>query len=137
MSLIPQIPEGQLCERCRLHAATLISADSVTDWVHGFLRMLCECCQLDEQVKHTEKVMERYPQLLTDLQSACTDQPKHDLQKLITSNEQLRQEGHRQWLAAHCVICGKHYPGRHAMNYAEPHPDDEHCYWPEPVVYNV
>lgn len=131
MSYIPEIREGDMCERCKLHQATLVTSESALDLAHGFLRMLCECCHLDEQIKQTERAMERYPGLLTDLQSACTDQPRRDLRQLVRENDALRSEVHRQWLAAHCQICGRHYPGRHAMNYAEPHPQGEHCYWPE------
>jgi hypothetical protein len=128
VSLIPQIYDGDLCERCNLHAATLIASESVMEFAHGFLRKWCECCYLDDQIQKVEKAMNSYPKLLKDLEAACRDQPPRDLQALIRENDALRTELHNTWDIAHINFC-LNKPGQDW-----PHPEGQHCYFPKPEV---
>lgn len=128
------IEPGTLCERCRLHPATGHVADSVLDFAHGVFKLRCECCRLDEAIRQAEAMLNRLPQLYEDLDAACPGQFLPKTRDVIAENEKLREEAEQQWVMAHCVVCGEHYPDRNAANYAAPHPEGEHCYWPKPEV---
>jgi hypothetical protein len=128
-----QIPAGTMCQRCLIHPATTRKADSVLDWAHGHSEPWCQCCVLSEWIRDTERRAAKVPQWRAELETACAGQPAGDVQALLSANADLRAQARRQWLAAHCVLCGRHYPAAgNAINYAAPHPPGEHCYWPEP-----
>jgi hypothetical protein len=123
-----------MCARCGIHPATVQKADSVLDWAHGCYDSMCLCCVIALDVREAERQAALLPKWRDELAAACQDLPPHDAQSLLTENARLRNEGRAQWLAAHSQICGQHYPGQDALNYAHPHPPGEHCYWPEPAV---
>lgn len=90
-------------------------------------------CVLRDQVLQAQRAVSRLPQLQQELAKACSSEPVLITQELAEKLATARGELHRQWVAAHYSICGAHYPDRaNAMNYAAPHPEGEHCYWPEP-----
>lgn len=126
------IPEDTMCQRCRTHKATITRANSVLEYVHGHYAYWCECCDLKEAIRLAHEHMAQLGNLQVKLRSACTTEVQPDPDALIRQNERLHDELDAQWVAAHCMICGQHYPGRNAMNYAAPHNEGEHCYWPKP-----
>jgi hypothetical protein len=130
------IPEGTVCVRCGKHPATRawFGDSSAMGFIHMEGEPWCECCTLNAQIAYALERAAALPGLRKDLESACGGEPLPDVQDLLTENRQLRNEGYHQWLAAHSQLCGQHYPGQDALNYAHPHPPGEHCYWPEPAA---
>ena len=129
------IPAGTMCQRCRIHPATSTRADSVMEWAHGSFNLWCQCCVLNDWIRRVQEQSAKVPGWVRELETACDGQPLADVQALTEDNARLRSEAHSQWLMAHCVVCGKHYPDAgNAMNYAAPHPEGEWCYWPEPEI---
>jgi hypothetical protein len=129
-----EIPEGTMCQRCQVHRAAQVHADSITDWVHGHYALWCECCLIRDNIDQAMRMAGQLPEWTSKLATACQDEPPFSARDLVLANEKLRHELERQWLMAHCLACGKHYPNQDAMNYAHPHPEGEHCYWPRPEV---
>jgi hypothetical protein len=132
--MMDPVPPGTKCAICREHEAAEQMADSVLDAVHGFVTAACTCCMLRKWIAHAEAQASRIEEWKAELATACDGQAPFEPGPLLEQNDKLRQRLREQWQAAHCGICGPHYPGRFALNYAVHEDPSEWCYWPKPEI---